>query len=767
MIRKTIVIWALILISVAAARAQDPGWPRQITKSGGTLIYYQPQVDDWKAFTDISWRMAFSLTPAGGKQVIGVVDMQGQTHVDDASKTVLITDLKINAVRFPSLDTAESARMDQLARTFLPPVVTISLHRLVAVVKKPESTPGVTVQNDPPAIFVSNTPGILLSVDSKPAFADIPKTKLQFIINSNFPLFLDQTTSSYYLLVDRRWMTATTLNGPWSPTMKIPKDMSKVADDPEWSALKNVIPPPATPGGIVPRIFYSDKPADIILFDGKPVFAKIPGTQLVYSTNTDSYLFLYTPKNQYFYLTGGRWFRAESLQGPWTFATTELPADFANIPSSDPASIVLASVPGTEESKDAVLLAQVPTTMTVNPATAAANVKVSYGGDPQFQPISGTSMSYATNTQDKVIRVGDVYYLCLQGVWFMSVSAQGPWTVAGSVPQVIYTIPSSSPVYNVTYVTQTTVSSGVQCSYTAGYMGAFIVGVGVGVIVTSGSGYYYPPYIYRPPYGYPIYYPYPRTYGVYVYGTAHYNISTGIYGVSQTVRGPYGSATRGVAYNPYTGTSARYASVSTPYGSRSAGQAYNPYTGAYAATRQGSSPTAQWGSSVVSKNGQTAYTQHYSTKNGTVASGQTSSGGKVVGANTINGSAAAGKTSNGDMYATKDGNVYKNTGSGWQSYDNGNWNSVNKPTPNSTQNTQSYKKPTTAQSTTSANQAAAQQRAQTYSSQDTASRTAATSSAPTPGLQQEAQSRQRGAQQTQRYQRSATTGATATARRKN
>ena len=29
------------------------------------------------------------------------------------------------------------------------------------------------------------------------------------------------------------------------------------------------------------------------------------------------------------------------------------------------------------------------------------------------------------------------------------------------------------------------------------------------------------------------------------------------------------------------------------------------------------------------------------------------------------------------MYATHDGNVYKNTGNGWSSYDNGNWNSVN------------------------------------------------------------------------------------------
>ena len=63
-------------------------------------------------------------------------------------------------------------------------------------------------------------------------------------------------------------------------------------------------------------------------------------------------------------------------------------------------------------------------------------------------------MEYAANTPDKVIKVGDVYYLCLQGVWFMSPNPAGPWTTCTSVPQEIYTIPSSSPVYNVTYVTR-------------------------------------------------------------------------------------------------------------------------------------------------------------------------------------------------------------------------------------------------------------------------------------------------------------------------
>ena len=108
-------------------------------------------------------------------------------------------------------------------------------------------------------------------------------------------------------------------------------------------------------------------------------------------------MFVFTPTQQFYYLTAGRWFRANDLQGPWTYATPDLPPDFAKIPLTSPASAILASVPGTNEAKDAVLLAQVPTTITVNPAEAAAQIKVAYAGDPKFEPIKGTSMEYATN----------------------------------------------------------------------------------------------------------------------------------------------------------------------------------------------------------------------------------------------------------------------------------------------------------------------------------------------------------------------------------
>src|SRR5215472_12384231 len=664
-----------------SGQSSDSSWPREKYQNGNKLIIYQPQVDDWKNFQDLSWRMAVSLTPKTGKTVVGVVEMKGTTSVDNVNKLVNISNLQITGTDFPSLDKASADKMEQVFKSFVPSTFQISLFHLIASTPKNAPPAGVQLNNDPPKIFVGYRPSILLSVNGDPKLTVVPNTNLQFVVNTEWPLFLDESASTYYLAVGQQWLTANKLDGQWSATKKLPPEMSKVPQDKQWSALKKVIPPPANAKNVTPEVFYSDKPAEIILFDGQPVYTQVPDTQLEYAKNTSSVVFVYKPTQQFYYLTAGRWFRAAALQGPWTYATQDLPPDFAKIPSSSPASGILASVPGTEEAKDAVLLAQVPTTMTVNAKEAAAKVKVDYAGDPKFEPIKGTSMEYATNTQDKVIKVGDVYYLCLQGVWFMSPNPTGPWTTCTSVPQEIYTIPSSSPVYNVTYVTQTANPDGtVTSNYTAGYLGTFILGAATGAILADGSGFWWPPYCYGG-----FYNPWPATYcGAYWgygyhYGTPYYDYNTGAYGWKASAYGPYGSATAGAGYNPYTGTYARGASVSTPYGSRSAAQAYNPYTGTYAQTRQGSSPNAQWGSSYVSRGNQSATMGHYSGANGTVAGVSGSQGGKAVASSTSWGNTAAAKTASGNMYAGHDGNVYKNTGSGWEKYDNGSWNSVNKP----------------------------------------------------------------------------------------
>jgi hypothetical protein len=374
-------------------------------------------------------------------------------------------------------------------------------------------------------------------------------------------------------------------------------------------------------------------------------------------------------------LISGRWFRAATLDGPWSYAGNDLPTDFAKIPPTHPRSHVLASVPGTQEANDAVLLAQIPVSAVVNRSEAEKLAKVSYAGEPQFQAIEKTSLQYAVNTQEKVIKFGDLYYLCFQGVWFISTTPNGPWKTADSIPVEIYSIPPSSPVHNVTYVTiSNPTTTTVEYSYTSGYTGVFVVASSGHSTVVYGTGYYYPPYVYYGVYPYPIYYPYPYTYGV----GAVYSTTYGAYGVGQAVYGPYGAAGRAAWYNPSTGTYGRGASVQTVYGGRTAGATYNPWTGTATATRQGSNAYGQWGSSVAVRGDDWVQTQHATNSQGTAGRFQTSSGASGAAVRGAGGNTAyVGKDANNNVYAGNDGNLYKKDSSGnWSKYDNGSWSQV-------------------------------------------------------------------------------------------
>src|SRR5204863_8608059 len=99
-----------------------------------------------------------------------------------------------------------------------------------------------------------------------------------------------------------------------------------------------------------------------------------------------------------------------------------------------------------------LMLAQVPQTARVNKKELKAP-EVEFQGPPEFQPIEKTTVSRAVNTDKDIIRNGDLYYMCCQGVWFVSKTPSGPWEVTGSVPATLYEIPQSSPSYNVTHAT--------------------------------------------------------------------------------------------------------------------------------------------------------------------------------------------------------------------------------------------------------------------------------------------------------------------------
>jgi len=676
----------------------DPGWPREVQKGDVKLVYYQPQIEAWKNYRELTARVAFSVTKAG-KQALGVATLSAQTVADTAARTVLIKKISVTSVRFPTLDEAAEQRAKaRFAELFPTAGMTVSLDRIVAALETRKASAAaspIQVNNDPPAIFVSTTPAILLFVDGEPVLAPIEGTPLKFVVNTNWDLFFNEPTAHYYLLDGKRWLSAVSLEGPWSATKTLPAGMAKLPSGQNFDDVKAAVPPPAVPDSPV-KVFFSKKPAEIILFAGAPVWTPIPKTGLVYAKNTESDVFVRSAEKQYYYLVSGRWFRAKALEGPWTYASADLPKDFASIPPKGPKGSVLASVPGTEEAIDAVLLAQIPTTVVVQKAEAEKAVKVAYDGEPKFAPIAPTTMSYATNTQDKVVKIGDLYYLCFQGVWFMSTTASGPWKACDSVPKEIYTIPASSPVYNVTYVTVSNPTpTTVEASYTAGYTGAFVVGMAAGACVVWGTGWYYPPYIWYGPYPYPVYRPWPYAYG---YG-AWYNPATGRYGHGGAVYGPYGMAGGAAWYNPSTGRYGRVSTVQTPYGGRTYSSSYNPYTGVASARSGGWNAYGSWGSTAVARGDDWAVSNRASNSQGTVRQTTTSEGGSMTKVRTDQGTVRVGTDANNNVYAGKDGNVYKKDSSGgWSKYDNGGWNQVEKPQGSSSASTREPKTSTTSTS---------------------------------------------------------------------
>ncbi len=153
--------------------------------------------------------------------MVGVVEMKGNTNVDNVAKVVVITNPQVTGTYFPSLDNATAEKMEQLFKTFVPSTFSVSLHSLIASTPKKEAPAGAQLNNDPPKIFVGYRPSILLSVNGEPVLSQVPNTNLKFVVNTQWPLFFDSGNSTYYLAVGQQWLANSSLEGQWSATKQV------------------------------------------------------------------------------------------------------------------------------------------------------------------------------------------------------------------------------------------------------------------------------------------------------------------------------------------------------------------------------------------------------------------------------------------------------------------------------------------------------------------------------------------------------------------
>lgn len=638
--------------STEATSAPAADWPREIVTTKGVIVMYQPQPESLEGDT-LRGRAAVSIELTDMAPVFGAVWFEARLETDRSDRSALITGLKVTEVRFPNQDDLRIATLSNLLADEVPKWnLPLSLDSLIATLELAEIQAGASkdLSTEAPIILFYNEPAILISIDGEPRLIETEEQGVQRVVNTPFTLLFEETSKTYFLNADvDSWYTSSDLQAAWQTVENVPAHISRLApevtpeDTPEDQEIEKEIE-----FGPVPKIVVVTEPTELISCTDIPEYTPLDNTDLLFISNTDSDVLMHTTAQEYYILLSGRWYVGKSLEGPWAYRpVTDLPDDFKEIPEDSELGTVLYAVPGTDVAREAVLDAQVPQTAAIERKNA--NLTVEYDGEPTFEGIDGTAMQWAVNTATPVIQVQKTYYAVDEAVWFLANSPEGPWIVATSVPDEIYSIPPESPVYNVTFVRVYGVNEDiVYVGYTPGYTHTYVYNT----TIVYGTGYYWPGWYGR------YYYPRSSTWGFHV----RWNPWTGWrFGLSYST-GPFtfriggGSWYRGGWWGP-----GRYRGYRNGYRhGRRAG-----YRAGYRAGQRNAARNNMYRSSRNQNRTTTPSSAARSNAKSSAASSRAQAGG-----------AAAGGGRPNNVYTDKGGNVYRQTDQGWQQRSGDSWQSM-------------------------------------------------------------------------------------------
>src|SRR5262245_59556849 len=251
------------------AKVPPPSWPHTITTADATIVVYQPQVMAWQEYRALEVRMAVAVTQQGTQQpILGVLEMSVGTQTDFDTRSVIVSNRQLRSSRFPSLETGQAAAMEQLMQRAMAhqPAERIPLDAILLSLKQQGSeTKGVALKHDPPVIFSSPKPAHLVVFDGEPLLSAIQGTALSFVVNTNWDVFFDPATATYYLLDGQFGLSAPHSTGPWQPVAQLPPAFNTLPNDQNFADVKEHIPGLVIQAQDLPRIFVSTQPAEIIL----------------------------------------------------------------------------------------------------------------------------------------------------------------------------------------------------------------------------------------------------------------------------------------------------------------------------------------------------------------------------------------------------------------------------------------------------------------------------------------------------------------------
>src|SRR6187200_1592338 len=255
----------------------DTGWPRTVTLKTGTVVWYQPQVESWTDQKNIVGWSAVAYTRTGVKEpALGTIKIEGPTHVAVDDRVVTL-DLRITQYNFPSLPPDQVKELVADVQALPVNQRVLDLDRLLAyVAASPLSVKNVDdIKADPPKVFSSTTPAILLNLDGETVWSPIKDVDLRYVVNTNWDVLEHAPTKTLYLRYNRSWLQAKAIEGPWTQAGKLPESFSKLPPDENWKDVKAALPGERLNEKTMPKVFVSIEPAELILLQGPPSYLKV------------------------------------------------------------------------------------------------------------------------------------------------------------------------------------------------------------------------------------------------------------------------------------------------------------------------------------------------------------------------------------------------------------------------------------------------------------------------------------------------------------
>ena len=271
----------------AAATATAPaveGWPRAYTTaSGAALVIYQPQVASWADQKHVVAVRGGVLHAEGrdASRRSARVKVESDTSVALDERLVSFSEFKITESNFPTLKREQLRTVvEEIAASVPLDERVIALDRVLANIDTSQIIPKNVegVKADPPPIFFSKTPAVLVNIDGDPIWSPIAQNDLKSAVNTNWDLFEHGPTKTFYLRNDTVLAEGGRREGAVDAGRHAAGELREAAGrrqlegrEGERSRAQTVSASQA------PKVFVSTTPAELILLRGAPNYLRGAG----------------------------------------------------------------------------------------------------------------------------------------------------------------------------------------------------------------------------------------------------------------------------------------------------------------------------------------------------------------------------------------------------------------------------------------------------------------------------------------------------------